>query len=372
MSTQPRPYYPNLDFIRFLAAAMVVMVHYFRIGPMRGQTGYPPAQGLLGDFVSFGYLGVCLFFIISGFVISISAEKTDAPRFIAARLTRVLPGFVICMSLSAVALNLLAAPAAPGIAGWLANLTLLPQAFGHGFVDGVYWSLVYEIVFYCWVALFVWLGWFERGLPLICWIWVAIAAANRLVFHSAIAERLFITEFTGYFVMGLAIYLLERRNGGWNAIALLVAGMLLGVEGLSSFGVLHVDGVPVTDAPALQVRLLCTLTLLAIVTFALTAPQVKRAARMVLVLGGISYPLYLLHQDAGYALLASMRPQAMPPQAAGALLALVMVLLAFAIFRFAENPLRRVLRPLAESVAEWMTAAMKKGAAKAAPLRDPL
>src|SRR4051794_14287519 len=109
MTNANRPYYPNLDFIRFLAAAMVVMAHYFRIGPMRGETGYRAATGLLGDFVSFGYLGVCLFFVISGFVISISAEKIEAPRFMAARLTRIVPGFVICMTLSALALNFLGA-----------------------------------------------------------------------------------------------------------------------------------------------------------------------------------------------------------------------------------------------------------------------
>jgi peptidoglycan/LPS O-acetylase OafA/YrhL len=372
MSTEQRPYFPNLDFVRFLAAALVVMVHFFATGPLRGATGYPVAHGPIADFVSLGYVGVCLFFMISGFVISISAEKATPQRFLAARFTRIMPGFVICMTISAVALNLLGAPGAPGIAGWFANLTLLPQIFGHGFVDGVYWSLVYEVVFYGWIALFVWLGWFDKRLPLICWAWVAIAAADRLLFHSAVAERLFVTEFTGFFVIGLAIYLLERRNGGWNAIALLTAGVLLGVDGLSTFGIPYVDSVAVGDAPSLQVRVLCTITMLAIVTFALTAPQVKKAARTGVVLGGISYPLYLLHQDAGYAVLLRLRPQTLSPEAAGVVLAGVMALLAFMVFRFAENPLRRVLRPLSEAAADRLLQPMKKGAAKAAPLLDPL
>jgi hypothetical protein len=42
------------------------------------------------------------------------------------------------------------------------------------------------------------------------------------------------------------------------------------------------------------------------------------------------------------------------------------------VFHFAESPLRRALKPATEFLVGRIFDAMKKGAAKAAPLRDPL
>ncbi len=366
MPPTQRDYFPNLDVLRFFAAASVVLVHYFNIGPERGLTGYAAPGGILGALSQHGYMGVCLFFIISGFVISLSAESATPSSFVAGRIGRIVPGFIICMTLSVLLINLAGAPNAPGPVTWFANLFILPQIFGQPFVDGVYWSLVYEILFYGWVALFVWLGLFGTHLTTICWVWAAIAVSDRLFLQSGVLERLFITEFAGFFLIGAALYLLERKQAGWRGAALLVAGILMGVEGLTTFGVVLVDGVTAGPPPSLDVRLVSTLAMAVTVHVALAAPQLSRLARVSFALGGISYPLYLLHQDAGYAILR-LRPAWISPEAMGLTLAAAMVLIGWFIFRFAETPARRVLKPLLESAVAMLLPRSKKGAVKTAP-----
>ncbi len=366
MPSSPKAYFPNLDLLRFAAAAWVILFHYFTIGPIRNLTGYAPPGGILRILSEHGYMGVCLFFIVSGFVISLSAENASPASFIAGRIGRIMPGFMICMTLSTLLINLAGAPDAPGFAVWFANLFILPQIFGQPFVDAVYWSLVYEVLFYGWVALFVWLGLVGKHLATICWVWLAIAVCDRFFVQSVVLERVFITEFTGFFVIGAALYLLDRKQAGWRGAALLVGGIVLGVEGLATFGIVEVDGVPANPPLSLDFRLASTLAMAGAVLFALAAPQLSRFARAGFVLGGISYPLYLLHHDVGYAILR-LRPEWVWPEAMGLTLAAVMVLVCWLIFRFAESPVRRALRPLLESTVATLLPPGKKGAAEATP-----
>ena len=57
----------------------------------------------LTSIAKYGYLGVQLFFIISGFVIAYSAEGRTATGFAIARIARIYPGFVFCMTATFIA-----------------------------------------------------------------------------------------------------------------------------------------------------------------------------------------------------------------------------------------------------------------------------
>ncbi len=93
----------SLDLLRVVAALAVVAFHYL----FRGAAGDPMldvAYPALAPFALAGYLGVNLFFLISGFVIAWSAEGRDGVNFAIARFARIYPGFVASMTITFVVL----------------------------------------------------------------------------------------------------------------------------------------------------------------------------------------------------------------------------------------------------------------------------
>lgn len=76
----------GVDILRFLAAVLVMLYHYgswvwaFPAGvSARATGGIPPHPQL--EMLGSGWVGVQVFFVISGFVIAFSAENSTALRF---------------------------------------------------------------------------------------------------------------------------------------------------------------------------------------------------------------------------------------------------------------------------------------------------
>ncbi|MBM0255919.1 acyltransferase family protein [Micromonospora sp. 4G55] len=76
-----------LDGLRLVAALLVVGFHFTVFAK---PWGVPNGSALPGLAVAtqFGWLGVYLFFLISGFVICMSAEGRSVAQFATARITR--------------------------------------------------------------------------------------------------------------------------------------------------------------------------------------------------------------------------------------------------------------------------------------------
>src|SRR5438445_3272534 len=94
--------YPELDLLRFLAAFWVMLFHYTFRGPR--DAGLPASFPFLDHFTRYGYLGVHVFFILSGFVILLTAYEKNALGFALARFIRLYPAYWICVTLTAFAL----------------------------------------------------------------------------------------------------------------------------------------------------------------------------------------------------------------------------------------------------------------------------
>jgi len=85
-----------LDGLRLLAALMVVVFHYVgRTETDKIIWGAGPAEAfpLLHHAAQFGWLGVEMFFMISGFVICMSAWGRDLGSFIRSRAVRLFPAY---------------------------------------------------------------------------------------------------------------------------------------------------------------------------------------------------------------------------------------------------------------------------------------
>lgn len=88
----------SLNALRLAFAACVIVSHAWWLG------GYGPEPALFG--IKLGTAGVMGFFAISGYLITVSAERSTAFEYAAARFTRIYPGLLV----SAVLVAFLAAP----------------------------------------------------------------------------------------------------------------------------------------------------------------------------------------------------------------------------------------------------------------------
>jgi peptidoglycan/LPS O-acetylase OafA/YrhL len=132
-----------LDLLRALAVLAVVVFHYSFRGAA-GDEGFTEISlPALVPFAKYGFLGVQLFFVISGFVIAYSTEHRTAVEFCIARIARIYPGFIVCMTLTFLMTLAAGAPHfEAGVRQWLANILIVAPAFKQPFMDGAYWSLV--------------------------------------------------------------------------------------------------------------------------------------------------------------------------------------------------------------------------------------
>lgn len=333
----------TLDYLRLLAALAVVAFHYLFRGAAGGgflAAGYPEAA----PFAIYGYLGVNLFFLISGYVIAWSAEGRDWRDFAVARFVRLYPGFLICMTISFAVLAVVRPPwAAVSVTQYAANLLMFAPALKQPFVDGVYWSIILELVFYGWVALALISGIFQRlKLELVAG-WLILSALNEYAFGSGLLRLVFVTEFAPLFAAGILLHHIQTHGRSAEAMVLLAASFVLSTSlmGVGQAWMLEHYGRAISTAHLA----LANVAIFALVIAAIALRRVVPASRTALALGGLTYPLYLLHQNIGYAAIDFAAPH-IGRWPAAILVAALMLVLSFSVWLWLETPARRALSSL--------------------------
>ncbi|ODT06048.1 MAG: acyltransferase [Mesorhizobium sp. SCN 65-20] len=338
-----RRHIATLDLLRLLAALAVVLFHYLFRGAAAEpylDAGYPEAA----SFAIYGYLGVNLFFLISGFVIAWSAEGSHWAGFAAARFTRLYPGFLICMTGTFVVLSLAAPPLLPvSLAQYGANLVMLAPGLGQPFMDGVYWSIVLEVIFYGWVAVALLLGVFQRAKLLLVFGWLLVSALNELVIGSGALRLVFVTEFAPFFAAGILVHHIHARGAAAGALLLAAAAFGLSCYTLT-VGQAWMQAHYGTAVPMTHL-LLANTAIHAMLILAVRHAGLVKPSAFLFAVGGLTYPLYLLHQNIGYVAINQLAPD-IGRWPAGLAVVLAMLVLSWAVWRFAEKPCQRVLRRL--------------------------
>lgn len=96
MQSKQYPYLDRLDHLRFYAAALVVVFHFFHahVGDLR--SGNP-----LVSLIDEGHTGIALFMVISGFILTLIAGEQDIhyAGFVKNRVLRIYPLFVFAVML---------------------------------------------------------------------------------------------------------------------------------------------------------------------------------------------------------------------------------------------------------------------------------
>jgi peptidoglycan/LPS O-acetylase OafA/YrhL len=346
-----------LDCLRTIAVFAVLIYHYCFRGAAADRSIELSTPGL-APIARYGYLGVQLFFVISGFIIAYSAEGRSAVQFGIARFVRIYPAFIVCMVLTSLAVVLFGAPRFQiTIAQVIANLIVVSPALKQPFVDGAYWSLVYELVFYAWVTLLLMLNLFTGHGKAIVASWIVISFAN-IVIDSSILRQLFLTDQSGFFAAGLMIHEFFRGRGGARALLLLSAATMTAIlqatreaaELSTHYGVVFDE---------LVVAAISLASIFAVwLCIPLTHPPIPKC--LAVALGGCTYPLYLLHQQIGYILINGFGDR----MAAGwtiVVVTMIVTSLAFVIWRCVERPIQSRLRAAISSLATALSARRRAG-----------
>lgn len=157
----------NLNLIRMIAATAVLVSHAVPIS--QGPQAIEPLKDLTG--YSLGTLSVMIFFVISGFLITASFERSSShASFLIARGLRLFPGLAVNLALTAFVLApiVTSLPAAAFLGGpepyafVLRNLSLFPLIYHlpgvyedqpYTAVVGSVWTLRHEVM--CYAGVFI-------------------------------------------------------------------------------------------------------------------------------------------------------------------------------------------------------------------------
>lgn len=332
-----------LDVLRGLAILLVVLYHFSsRYNDLHPAHAY--AVGV--PRVSFGWLGVELFFMISGFIIYFTIQrKATANEFLISRFARIVPPFwvaiVVCLGLELLRARLVGDAFAGGALDILFNFLLVADLTHSVVISGVFWSLFVEVKFYVvFAVLWAWFDMRKESTFLRAFVvLIVLAAINNFVRRYPLG---FDINFFLLFWVGIAAckYLFEslplRRYVLVTAAATLCAFVYPNPERQTS---LVLATLVFAFAMVATPRLFERYALLE----KLTAPLAA--------LGRISYSLYLTHETIGYLLMAVLAG-IVASQAMGIAAAFLVSLgVALASYRYIERRDRAIARALMQRLA---------------------
>jgi peptidoglycan/LPS O-acetylase OafA/YrhL len=295
----------EIDLLRFIAAMMVVFYHYaFRGYAADNMTSMPYLS--IAPLAKYGYLGVELFFMISGFVILMTASNGNLKKFFVSRVTRLYPAFWICCTLTFIATLLLGNghfSATPS--QYLINMTMLGEFINVPSIDGAYWSLFVEMRFYALIAI---LMYFNKIAKVETYLigWLAISVLFEIVPVYKL-RYIFLVDYSAYFIAGATLYLIWSKSLSPSRTAVLTASWGLAIyQALQSLAKFQTTYKSTLD----MATVIVIITLFFVILFMVSTRKTGVLGNgSWTVLGVITYPLYLIHQNIGFMLFNWMHPQ---------------------------------------------------------------
>lgn len=371
MKVQQAQYVPGLDLLRFFAACIVMIFHlaFWSWAFPAGQVAIA-SHGVANfqnwtTLAPFGWAGVQIFFVISGFVIVVSAERSSPYKFFVSRFTRLVPAVWVCATVTLLAWLLIDAERSPLslFAMYVRSVAFFPTG---AWIDSVYWTLGVEICFYTLVFSLLMANRQRWIQPIMCgiglastlfWIGFTLASLNR---DSAAFELFSVVQWSRlaqltllhhgvFFALGVLLcsHLTKKASRGQSAwLVLFLIGGCLQIAGENA---LKLEKTGFAFSPLMP----CVIWLGAMFFFWLAVANNARVQQLPLWslqllrrLGLMTYPLYLLHNVTGGALMGAFVDRgASTPTALGA--AVVMVLaLSWWISKVPEPVLQRSTRAL--------------------------
>lgn len=287
----------QLDLLRVVACLFVVFYHYFYYGRLVGRL---ELQLLSFPLFNYGYLGVDIFFVISGFVIFNSLESHKLKGFFRARVQRLYPIYWLCLTFTL--LFFVISDRKIEFINVLLNLTMLQSFFGVESLDGVYWTLAIEIVFYVLISLIYYFS-PKKSFDFFSFIWLLGAYFSFFeLIDFGILKSLLLLNWIPYFMLGIAIYrYIEKRGIIFFILIILSLKLCLLRTHSRSIALSLLDTANVTPIYSVYIFLAVIILLFLSLLFDW---NFKTKPKLLMTLSLCTYPLYLLHQEIGYILIS--------------------------------------------------------------------
>lgn len=307
----------GIDLVRFFSALSVALFHLnWRSA---ATTGYAP----------WGWVGVEVFFVISGIVISASAEQADFRKFVLGRFLRLYPGAWVCSAITAITL-LFRAPlfATLGINSFFSFKGLAGSSilFFPWQLSSAYWTLPIEIAFYVLIGAFLMFGFREKV------VWAArILVVFAIPYYFALLldflgyarlpwvdlgyglKNTILVRHGVYFALGMYMHFffgrLRRQLTTYDAMlcafafSLAVFGIVWRAHDIAPLYVLRGGAGPMDPKTlgiaAALVFALCVSILALSISLNHRIHLPERVRRVVRSIGLATYPVYLLHEALG-------------------------------------------------------------------------
>lgn len=352
------PYAFGLDIIRFCCALMVALFHFTW------------RHGDDADVMPFGWVGVQVFFVISGVVIAMSATASTPYRFVRSRFLRLYPAAWIAAAISFAILSVVpwSSYQALGI-GVIPQLGALASSLvlvGEYALATAYWTLPIEIAFYVIVFIAMLRG--AIALPLVarwlalvsgayiaclCYMVATTSAPGMLDLGYGLKNMLLLRHGV-FFAIGIYLWMAAQRmrlaRRDWILLVIaMVAGVLevvcraVSLEDIFAVGNEGPLDITWVVAAALLVFAVLLMAIFASVSNAGRWLPSARALAMMRTLGLLTYPFYLLHEVVGGAVLSAAIGHDLDRPAGLALATAAALGIAWLVAAFAEPKLRDLI-----------------------------
>jgi peptidoglycan/LPS O-acetylase OafA/YrhL len=284
----------------------------------------------------YGYLGVDLFFIISGFVVALSAEGRNFRQFVISRISRLYPMLWVSVTLTTIVACIwgYVVDFKISVLQYITNLTMVPSLVHQPLVDGSYWSLAVELKFYAFIGALVLLGLFSYIKEISLGLSVGLFVA---VFFFGLSPN-----YISYFVAGMIFYCIYRR--GLQLETLFALGLLLPVS--LKYATYWAPSLSTGyHYPFSPYIIALNISIFYLLFLGISTKKIHiQNTKLFSILGAITYPIYLLHQEIGRVLYAIFEQNGFNHWVAFVLIVMLIVGVSFMLQKYYEKRMQLIVR----------------------------
>lgn len=321
-----------IDLMRFFAAFSVLIYHFAYKHSLTDDLTTASLPAFQSIF-KYGFLGVDLFFLISGFVIFQSIHHGDINRFIFSRLKRLYPAYWFCVTFTCIIM--LIAGNNIDFSVFIINLSMLQEFINIEHIDGVYWSLTIELIFYFWMALLLLKG-NQENFENYTLLFLGLYLLNLFVPLPYKIQTLIIAQWGAYFIAGAIFFKCYQSGFTIKRILILIICLILSWINANKY----IAKLSLHFNDEFNLLYVCTVISVFYILFMVISLKLTNAFKCygAITLGSLTYPLYLLHQNIGYILLNYFSPM-LGDTANLLIVTLITLFLAWIVATFIEIPM---------------------------------
>ena len=330
------------DYLRGMAAIGVLLFHY--------TTRYDIKFGHILNYpinLPLGRYCVGIFFLFCGYFGMVALKRENRPvQYLSKRAFRLYPSYWVASILIFIVTSLFMQKISVSFKDLLLNFTMLQSFLGGNNVDGAFWTLPYELIFYFDIFLILLLR-LDKFSEYIVFLWsvlqflrtfIPVLALPPFSYFYKLANPFMLRNFGHMFTVGMALCFI--RNSGVHKKLMAIAVILMGI--VRQFYTHDIKYSWFFAASVIVIYLLDELFVRGIEPTNLIKNMLKPLA----FIAGISYPLYLIHQNIGHTIIYHMEAVGLQSEIFLCIPITVSILLAVGIQRYVETPFARLEKKL--------------------------